>query len=81
MLLFQISALNFCLRFHGCDSSGYWTMKAGWHFSSLWILRIYPVSEQRFMHIRAGLLIYSAHANNNSSSNNSIIDLLSLLHF
>jgi len=56
-------------------------MKAGWHFSSLWILRIYPVSEQRFMHIRAGLLIYSAHANNNSSSNNSIIDLLSLLHF
>jgi hypothetical protein len=32
-------------------------MKAGWHFSSLWILRIYPVSEQRFMHIRAGLLI------------------------
>jgi heme/copper-type cytochrome/quinol oxidase subunit 2 len=32
-------------------------MKAGWHFSSLWILRIYPVSEQRFMHIRAGLVI------------------------
>ncbi|KAL3570615.1 hypothetical protein D5086_027864 [Populus alba] len=27
----------------GCDSSGYWTMTAGWQFRRLWVLGIYPV--------------------------------------
>lgn len=31
------------LLFHACDSSGYWTMTAGWQFQRLWVLGIYPV--------------------------------------